>query len=597
MNNDGEYKSVWSKEIPVKQQIHIFKRLMGFVKMFKTEMIIAAVGAFLVSVINMLLPFGLQYFLDHFLLKQSATVQVILFAGFLYAAGSLLKAILQFTYQYFFSLGSEKSLESVRRALYRKLHSLGMRYFDQTPAGSIVSRVTNDTMTLSNFLTVLSTVVISIFSVSSALVTMFLTNQTAGWLILLFLPILLLVIWLYSRKSSKLYRNYRERLSRINTNLNESIEGVSLIQQFKQEKRMTNEFEGENGGLMDTRFNMIRINSLLLSPLTSLLYSLALAVALMYFGFPLQETFVPAGVVYAFSQYISQIFNPISTMMDQMTLFQDGIVAGKRIFRILDNTEYEPQQKEEKDLTIKQGKIEFKHVSFSYDGKHEILHDINFTVNPGETLGIVGHTGSGKSSIINVMMRFYEYYQGQILIDGIDLKKYPKKELRKKLGLVLQEPFMFYGDIASNIRLYNDKITDEKIKQAAKTVQADQFIEKMPGKYHAKVIEGGDELSQGQRQLISFARTLVTDPKILVLDEATANVDTETEALIQEGLKQLRKGRTTLAIAHRLSTIADANQIIVLDKGRIVERGTHQELLAKKGYYYNLYTLQNNTKN
>ena len=597
MNNDGEYKSVWSKEIPVKQQIHIFKRLMGFVKMFKTEMIIAAVGAFLVSVINMLLPFGLQYFLDHFLLKQSATVQVILFAGFLYAAGSLLKAILQFTYQYFFSLGSEKSLESVRRALYRKLHSLGMRYFDQTPAGSIVSRVTNDTMNLSNFLTVLSTVVISIFSVSSALVTMFLTNQTAGWLILLFLPILLLVIWLYSRKSSKLYRNYRERLSRINTNLNESIEGVSLIQQFKQEKRMTNEFEGENGGLMDTRFNMIRINSLLLSPLTSLLYSLALAVALMYFGFPLQETFVPAGVVYAFSQYISQIFNPISTMMDQMTLFQDGIVAGKRIFRILDNTEYEPQQKEEKDLTIKQGKIEFKHVSFSYDGKHEILHDINFTVNPGETLGIVGHTGSGKSSIINVMMRFYEYYQGQILIDGIDLKKYPKKELRKKLGLVLQEPFMFYGDIVSNIRLYNDKITDEKIKQAAKTVQADQFIEKMPGKYHAKVIEGGDELSQGQRQLISFARTLVTDPKILVLDEATANVDTETEALIQEGLKQLRKGRTTLAIAHRLSTIADANQIIVLDKGRIVERGTHQELLAKKGYYYNLYTLQNNTKN
>ena len=420
MNNDGEYKSVWSEEIPVKQQIHIFKRLMGFVKMFKTEMIIAAVGAFLVSVINMLLPFGLQYFLDHFLLKQSATVQVILFAGFLYAAGSLLKAILQFTYQYFFSLGSEKSLESVRRALYRKLHSLGMRYFDQTPAGSIVSRVTNDTMTLSNFLTVLSTVVISIFSVSSALVTMFLTNQTAGWLILLFLPILLLVIWLYSRKSSKLYRNYRERLSRINTNLNESIEGVSLIQQFKQEKRMTNEFEGENGGLMDTRFNMIRINSLLLSPLTSLLYSLALAVALMYFGFPLQETFVPAGVVYAFSQYISQIFNPISTMMDQMTLFQDGIVAGKRIFRILDNTEYEPQQKEEKDLTIKQGKIEFKHVSFSYDGKHEILHDINFTVNPGETLGIVGHTGSGKSSIINVMMRFYEYYQGQILIDGVD---------------------------------------------------------------------------------------------------------------------------------------------------------------------------------
>lgn len=595
MNNENSGESVWAKAIPVREQINIFKRLMGFVMHFKREMLIALVGAFLVSVINMALPFGLQYFLDHFLIKQDATKQIILFAGFLYAMGSFLKAILQFSYEFCFSLGSEKSLEEIRKVLYQKLHSLGMRYFDQTPAGSIVSRVTNDTMTLSNFLTVLSSVVISFFSVVSALVAMFLTNKTAGFLMLLFLPILLFIIWLYSYESSRLYRNYRERLSRINTNLNESIEGVSLIQQFKQEKRMTNEFEDENGGLMNTRFNMIRMNSLLLSPLTSLLYSLALAVSLMYFGFPLQKTFVPAGVVYAFSQYISQFFNPISTMMDQMTLFQDGIVAGKRIFRILDDTQYEPQQNAQAGLTINKGKIEFKHVSFSYDGKNEILHDISFTVNPGETLGIVGHTGSGKSSIINVMMRFYEFYQGEILVDGVDIKKYPKDELRKKLGLVLQEPFMFYGDINSNIRLYNDKISDAQIKEAAKAVQADRFIEKMPDKYQTKVIEGGSELSQGERQLVSFARTLVTDPKILVLDEATANVDTETETMIQEGLKRLRKGRTTLAIAHRLSTIADADQIIVLDKGRIIEKGTHEELLAKKGYYYNLYNLQNSS--
>ena len=594
MNNEEKQESVWSKAIPFKEQVAIFKRLMGFVKHFKFEMTIALIGAFLVSIINILLPRGLQYFLDNFLLKQSATVQIILFAGLLYAIGSILKAVIQFTYQYFFALGSEKTLESIRRALYRKLHKLGMRYFDQTPAGSIVSRVTNDTMTLSNFLTVLSTVVIGAFSVVTALVAMFTTNVIAGWIVLAFVPILLFVIWLYSQKSSRLYRNYRERLSRINANLNESIEGVSIIQQFNQEKRMTNQFEGENGGLMNTRFNMIRINSLLLSPLTSLLYSLALAVTLMYFGFPLQATFVPAGVVYAFSQYLSQLFNPISTMMDQMTFFQDGIVAGKRIFAILDDEQYEPKQNAQEGLTISRGKIEFKHVSFSYDGKNEILHDISFVVNPGETLGIVGHTGSGKSSIINVMMRFYELGKGEILIDDVDIRKYPKEELRKKLGLVLQEPFMFYGDISSNIRLYNKNITDEQIRDAAKAVQADQFIKKMPGKYHAKVIEGGEELSQGQRQLISFARTLVTNPKVLVLDEATANVDTETETLIQQGLKQLRKGRTTLAIAHRLSTIADADQIIVLDKGRIIERGTHEELLAKKGYYYNLYTLQNN---
>lgn len=596
MNNE-QHESVWSKAIPFKEQINIFKRLIGFVKQFKVDMIIALIGAFIVSVINILLPRGLQYFLDHFLLHQNTTVQIILFVGFLYAIGSILKAIIQFTYQYFFALGSEKTLESVRQALYRKLHKLGMRYFDQSPAGSIVSRVTNDTMTLSSFLTVLSTVVIGAFSVVTALIAMFTTNVIAGWIVLAFIPVMIFVVWLYSQKSSRLYRNYRERLSRINANLNESIEGVSIIQQFNQENRMTNRFEGENGGLMNTRFNMIRVNSLLLSPLTSLLYSLALAFALMYFGFPLRETFVPAGAIYAFSQYISQLFNPISTMMDQMTFFQDGIVAGKRIFRIfriLDSQQYEPKQNAQEGLTISQGKIEFKHVSFSYDGKNEILHDISFVVNPGETLGIVGHTGSGKSSIINVIMRFYEFGKGEILIDDVDIRKYPKNELRKKLGLVLQEPFMFYGDIASNIRLYNDEITDKQIEEAAKAVQANKFIEKMPDKYHAKVIEGGEELSQGQRQLISFARTLVTDPKVLVLDEATANVDTETETLIQQGLKRLRKGRTTLVIAHRLSTIADADQIIVLDKGRIIERGNHEELLAKKGYYYNLYTLQNN---
>lgn len=593
MNEQNSQQSIWSQEIPIKEQLSIFKRLMRFVLHFKTEMIIAGIGAFLVSVINVLLPYGLQYFIDNFLVKTDVTTQIILFAGFLYAFGSIVKGILQFTYEYFFALGSEKSLEGLRGELYQKLHTLGMRYFDQTPAGSIVSRVTNDTMTLSNFLAVLSSVIISFFSIISATVAMFSTNVTAGFIVLAFLPLLLIIIWQYSKRSSRLYRSYRERLSRINTNLNESIEGVSLIQQFKQEKRMTDNFESENNALMHTRLNMTDLNSILLSPLTSCLYSVALALTLMYFGFPLRQTFVPAGIVYAFSQYISQLFNPIANMMDQMTFFQDGIVAGKRIFRILDNTDYEPKQNAQAGLTVNRGKIEFKHVSFSYDGKNEILHDISFTVNPGETLGIVGHTGSGKSSIINVMMRFYEFYKGEVLIDGVDIKKYPKEELRKKMGLVLQDPFLFYGDINSNIRLYNSKITDAQVKKAAETVQADTFIENLPGKYHAKVGEGGSEFSQGQRQLISFARTLVTDPKILVLDEATANVDTETEVLIQQGLRRLRKGRTTLAIAHRLSTIVDADQIIVLNDGRIVEKGTHEKLLSQKGYYYNLYTLQN----
>lgn len=596
MDKNKGQKSIWSQAIPLAEQWTILRRLFKFVKPFRAEMLAATIGAFIVSAINMLLPHGLQYFIDHFLVTKSATTQIILWAGFLYGLGVILKAVLQFAYEFYFAYGSEKTLESIRKVMFRHLHRLGMRFFDQTPAGAIVSRVTNDTMTLSNFLTVLASVIMAVFSLVTAFIAMFTTNVTAAWLMVIFIPIIMGVIAIYTHFSSRLYRQMREQLSQINTSLNENIEGMGLIQEFKQEKRMRRQFEQENGGLMRTRMAMIRINSLLLSPLTSLLYSAALTIVLLYFGWPLHQTFVPAGVLYAFSQYLNQFFNPFSTMMDQMTLFQDGIVAGKRIFQVLDTKEYEPEQHPQTGLKIKQGKIEFKHVSFSYDGQHEILHDLSFTVEPGQTLGIVGHTGSGKSTIINVMLRFYEYYQGQILIDGHDLKSYPRSELRRKLGLVLQEPFMFTGDIASNIRLYNQQISDRQVKAAAKAVRADEFIQKLPGKYHAKVLEGGSELSQGQRQLISFARTLVTDPRILVLDEATANVDTETEELIQAGLKRLRQGRTTLAIAHRLSTIADADQIIVLNKGRIIERGTHQELLAKHGYYYSLYNLQRQTE-
>ncbi len=585
-------QSDWAQAIPAKEEWAILKRLLKFLKNFKAVFGLAILGAFLVSVINMALPYGLQYFLDHFLVKHSATTAVIIWAAALYGLGSLLKAGLQFGYEYGFALGAEKTLESLRSALYHHLHELGLRYFDQTPAGAIVSRVTNDTSTLSNFASLLATLIVSLFSIVTAFFAMFETNTAAGLLMLVFVPILAVLVWFYNKKSSRLYRRYRQQLSQINTSLNETISGVSLIQQFKQEKRMSRLFEKNNQGLMKTRFAMIRLNSLLLSPLTSMLYSLALMLTLAWFGFPLRDTFVPAGVLYSFSQYLSQLFNPLSNLMDQLTIFQDGIVSGRRIFRILDEDELAPKQGSDKSLQVTQGKIEFKHVSFSYDGKNEILHDVSFTVEPGQTLGIVGHTGSGKSSIINVMMRFYEYQKGQILLDGVDIRKYTKEELRKKLGLVLQDPFMFYGDVAFNVRLYDQGITDEEIKKACQMVQADRFIEQMPNGYHSQVNEGGSELSQGQRQLLSFARALVRDPKILVLDEATANVDTETETMIQQGLHKLREGRTTLAIAHRLSTIADADQIIVLDRGRIVEHGTHQELLDQHGYYYKLYTLQ-----
>lgn len=590
MNKD--YESIWSKAISFKEQKQIFKRIFKFVLLYKVEFFASLLGALLVSVINILLPRFLQYYMDHFLAHKNATWQIIYGVAAIYLLGLISKALLQFFYEYYYSLAGEKTLEKVRRVLYQKLHQLGMRYFDQNPAGSILSRITNDTMTLSTFLSMFSAVMIGIISMITAFGAMYYTDKIAGLIILAFLPLLLLVMWLYSYYNSRLYREYRERNSLINTKLNESITGINVIQQFRQEKRIQAEFEDITNAQLKTRMKLVKMNALLLSPLTSLLYNVAIAVSLLYFGFPTRSVFVAAGVIYAFSNYIQSFFNPISSMMDSLTSFTDGIVAGKRIFKILDETELEPQQSVDSNAKIELGKIEFKHVSFSYDGKNDVLHDISFTLKPGQTLGIVGHTGSGKSSLINIMMRFYEFHSGQILLDGHDIRNFSPAELRKKMGLVLQEPFMFYGDIKSNIRLYNKEISDEAIVKAAKQVQADSFIEELPDKYDSKVIEGGSEFSSGQRQLISFARTLVTNPKILVLDEATANVDTETETLIQNGLKKLRQGRTTLAIAHRLSTIKDADKIIVLDRGKIVETGNHEELLSKKGYYYDLYRLQ-----
>lgn len=282
----------------------------------------------------------------------------------------------------------------------------------------------------------------------------------------------------------------------------------------------------------------------------------------------------------------------MTRMMDSLSIFQDGIVSSSRVLEVLDNEEYAPEQNEQSDAKITSAKIEFKDVSFSYDGKHKVLKNISFTAYPGQTVALVGHTGSGKSSIINLIMRFYEFYEGDILIDGVSIKDYPLSELRSNMGLVLQDSFLFYGTIKDNIRLKNKAITDAEIRKAAEFVQADKFIEALPHKYNAKVIERGASYSSGQKQLISFASTIVTDPKILILDEATANIDTETEVLIQEGLEKMRKGRTTLAIAHRLSTIRDADLILVLDHGEIVEQGTHDELLNQKGVYYGMYELQ-----
>ncbi|API89345.1 multidrug ABC transporter ATP-binding protein [Marinilactibacillus sp. 15R] len=584
---------VKDRSIPFKQQMHILKRILKFAHPYRKEFTAAIIFSILLAIINAILPRIIQIFIDDHLTTGGATFRTILFFASLHFGVTLIRMIVWYCELYIFNMASEKTVKNIRENLYTKLHSLGMRFFDQTSTGWIITRATNDTEAMKDFWNVFLTIMQGVFGVVISLSAMFYLDATVAVWILLFAPILLIVIRFYQVYSSKTYVDMKSKLSSLNTKLAETINGMAIIQQFRQERRLQKEFEETNRSYFDSRYSMVRINAILLSPIINFLYTVAVVLILAIFGVNALSSPVEVGIIYAFTSYVNDFFRPLTRLMDSLSLFQDGIVSSSRILKVMDNEEYAPEQNDIPGAEIENGKIEFKNVTFSYDGKSEVLKNINFTVNPGETVALVGHTGSGKSSIINVLMRFYDFQKGEVLIDGRSIKDYPMRELRRKTGLVLQDSFLFYGTIKDNIRIKNDEINDREIIQAAKFVQADQFIEELPGEYDARVVERGASFSSGQKQLISFASTIVRDPKILILDEATANIDTETETLIQEGLNRMRKGRTTVAIAHRLSTIRDADQILVLDNGRIIERGTHDELISNGGKYKDMYELQN----
>lgn len=581
------------RSIPFKQQMHILRRILKFAHPYRKEFTVAIIFSILLAIINAILPRIIQVFIDDHITPGDATLRIILFFAALHFGVTLIRMIVWYFELYIFNMASEKTVKNIRESLYTKLHSLGMRFFDQTSTGWIITRATNDTEAMKDFWNVFLTIMQGVFGVVISLSAMFILDASVAVWILLFAPVLLIVIRFYQVYSSKTYVSMKSKLSSLNTKLAETINGMSIIQQFRQERRLQKEFEETNRSYFDSRYSMVRINAILLSPIINFLYTIAVVLILAIFGINALNSPIEVGIIYAFTSYANDFFRPLTRLMDSLSLFQDGIVSSSRILKVMDNEEYTPQQKNIAGAEIEIGKIEFKNVSFSYDGKSDVLKNISFNVNPGETVALVGHTGSGKSSIINVLMRFYDFQKGEVLIDGRSIKDYPMRELRRKTGLVLQDSFLFYGTIKDNIRIKNDEINDREIIQAAKFVQADQFIEELPGEYDARVVERGASFSSGQKQLISFASTIVRDPKILILDEATANIDTETETLIQEGLNRMRKGRTTVAIAHRLSTIRDADQILVLEDGRIIERGTHDDLISKGGKYKDMYELQN----
>lgn len=592
MSAQQSTKSDWAKKMPMKEQIDVSRRIMIYALQFKWQFLGAMFFSAVSSIVTVVMPRVIQIYIDKYLGNASGTLQTaFLFAG-IYLVLIIIQAISNYFSSFMFSMASEKTVELIRNQLYRKVSGLGMRYFDQTPAGSIVSRITNDTETLKDFWTVFFALFEGIVTAISVFIGMYLLNQKMALIFLLFIPIMFGVIWYYQSYSSRVYRTMRENMSKLNTKLNENITGMNIVQNFRQEKRMIDEFDVDNDEQYRGRVKMISMHALMLNPFIALLESISLAIVFYVLGNKFFEGSVEVGLVYAFTQYSTTFFRPMGMMMESLSQMQDGVVSSSRILRVMNHQELIPEQTISPDATIDQAKVEFKNVSFSYDGEQDVLKNISFTVNPGETVALVGHTGSGKSSIINVLMRFYEYHSGDVTIDGHSLREFSYERLREQVGLVLQDSFLFYGDVARNIRLLDESITDEEIKAAAKFVNADTFIENDPKAYQKKVIERGASYSSGQKQLISFARTMVRDPKLLILDEATANIDTETEIYIQNSLQKMRQGRTTIAIAHRLSTIKDANEILVLDKGSIIERGTHDQLIELKGNYYQMYQLQ-----
>lgn len=597
-------------------------RLLRYLKPHTGALIVAFITLILGTAADVAGPVLIKIFIDQHLTPRLFEQSALVLLGGGYLLLVILSSILQYLQLLSFNRIALRIIQRIRVQVFSKVQYFGMNVFDRTPTGALVSRITNDTEAIKElYVGVLSTYVQNFVFLCGIFIAMFSLDTRLAMFCLVLVPLLLFVMQLYRSLSSKVHRRIRTELSQLNSKLNESVQGMNLIQVMRQQGRFRQEFQTINERYYRAAMANIKLESWLMRPAVDLLYTLAFVLVLGFFGQESLISPVEVGVLYAFINYLDRFFEPVNMIMSHLSQLQQAIIASERVFELLDDGRLTPgarlsRLKQEQaastrqagestskpvtesivepniEPTIEQGKIEFKNVSFSYDGASEVLKNVSFTVYPGQTVALVGHTGSGKSTVANLLMHFYPLKSGEILLDGAALTSYSETELRAKIGLVAQDPFLFVGDIAKNIQLERYNLSEQEVREAAEFVQADQFIRKLPQGYQEAVSERGATLSSGQRQLICFARTIAGQPKILILDEATASIDTETEEAIQFALNKMRQGRSTIAIAHRLSTIQDADLILVLHRGEIVERGTHAELLAQEGLYYKMFLLQ-----
>lgn len=521
--------------------------------------------------------------------KDVAQIQRL---SLIYLAIIALGFVFNYIQVYILNHTSNKIVYNIRQELFSHLQRMSLSFFDKNPVGRLVTRVTNDTETLYEMYTgVLVNLFKDLFLLLGIVFIMLRMNVKLALLSFAVIPIILISAAIFRLKIRDAYRDVRIKLAKINSSLNENFTGMKTIHSFSREEQQFNSFDNNNHELMKANQREIFIFSIF-RPSMEVIKSLGIALLIWYGGGQLLRQGIEFGVLIAFISYLKRFFQPINDLTEKYNILQSAMASSERIFQLMDKDTDIPEPTEPIFPEVFKGEIEFKNVWFAYKDEDWVLRDISFIIKPGESVAFVGATGAGKSSIINLIGRFYDIQKGEILIDGINIKNYPLTELRRRIGIVLQDVFMFTGSIKDNIVLNNTSIDEKKIFEMSKYVNAHSFIEKLPQKYDEPVMERGANLSTGQRQLLAFARALVYNPSILILDEATSNIDTETEHLIQDAILKLIKGRTTIAIAHRLSTIQTCNKIIVLHKGKIREMGDHQQLLKNEGMYYNLYQLQ-----